>query len=84
MTTEMTTHEIAERATEFYERELRTTLEATHLDEFVAIEPVSKTWYLGHSLRDVRHLARKAFPNRTAFAIRIGHEAAVQIGGFSG
>lgn len=83
MATQMSTHEIAERATEFYDRELRTQLESSHRDEFVAIEPVSSTWYLGKSLRDVRRLARQAFPDRTAFAIRIGHAAAVHIGGFN-
>ncbi len=81
MAVELPLKEIADRATEFYERVLKTDLEARHLNEFVAIEPVSECWYLGKSLRDVRRLARAAFPNRTAFAIRIGHEAAIQMGG---
>ncbi len=57
-------HEIVRQTTEFYERELRSSLEAEHRDEFVAIEPVSRTYYLGQRMSDATRQARAAFPNR--------------------
>lgn len=75
-------HEIVRQATEFYEQELRSSLEAEHRDEFVAIEPVSRTYYLGQRMSDATRQARAAFPNRRSYLMQIGHETAVQIGWF--
>ena len=75
-------HEIVRLAKEWYERCLRATLEAEHRDEFVAIEPISQTYFLGKTLSEVGKLARRACPGKIAYALRIGHPAAVQIGGF--
>ena len=75
-------HEVVRQATEFYERELRSSLEAEHMDEFVAIEPVSKTYYLGQEMSDATRQARAAFPNRRSYLMRVGHKTAVQIGWF--
>ena len=44
------TDEIVRQATEFYESELREALEADHRDEFIAIEPISRTYYLGRTM----------------------------------
>ena len=74
--------EIVRLGTEFYESELRATLEAEHLDEFVAIEPVSRTYYLGKQMSDATRQARAAFPNRRSYLMRVGHKTAVQIGWF--
>ena len=76
--------EIEQQATEFYEQDLRVSLETTHPDAFVAIEPVSRTFYLGATLSEAGRKARAAFPNRTSFAMRVGHTAAIHIGGFGG
>ena len=46
-------------------------LEATHLDAFVAIEPVSRTFYLGATLSEAGRNARRAFPDRTLFATHV-------------
>ena len=75
-------HEIVRQATEFYEQELRSSLEAEHPDEFVAIEPVSRTYYLGCRMSDATRQARAAFPDRRSYLMQIGHETAVQIGWF--
>ena len=75
-------HEIVRQATEFYELELRTSLEAEHRDEFVAIEPVSRTYYLGKQMADATREARAAFPDRRTYLMRVGHKTAVQIGWF--
>jgi len=74
--------EIVRLGTEFYESELRASLEAEHLDEFVDIEPVSRTYYLGHTMSEATHQAREAFPNRRSYLMRVGHKTAVQIGWF--
>ena len=74
--------EIERQATEFYEHELRTSLEVTHSNQYVAIEPISRTYYLGRTLSEASRQARRAFPDRLSFAVRVGHEAAIHIGGF--
>jgi hypothetical protein len=71
---------IAERAKEIYERELRPSLEANHSDEFVAIEPVSKSFFLGKTFIDAALAAKQAHPDRKSFVMRVGHSAAFHIG----
>lgn len=71
---------IAEAAKRLYEAELRTSLEAEHRDEFVAIEPESKSYFVGKSFLEAAMAAKSAFPNRKSFVLRIGHEAAFHIG----
>ncbi len=83
MAEQLSDDEIEQQATEFYERELRVTLEAAHPHSFVAIEPVSRTYYLGQTLSEAGRKARSAFPNRMSFAVRVGHAAAIHIGGMS-
>lgn len=74
--------ELARAATAFYDSELRTTLEATHLNEFVAIEPESRTYYFGKTLSVAIQAARRAHPGKIPYAMRVGHRAAVEIGHF--
>ncbi|MCO6456367.1 MAG: hypothetical protein J5I93_13795 [Pirellulaceae bacterium] len=71
---------IAQRAKDVYVTELKTRLEAEHRDEFVAIEPESKSFYLGGTFIEAALAAKQAFPDRKAFVIRIGHDAAFHIG----
>ena len=72
---------ISEDAKEVYELELRNRLESTHRHKFVAIEPVSKAFFLGDSLIAAAMAAKDAFPGRKSFVLRIGHDAAFHIGG---
>lgn len=74
---------IGEQAKRVYESRLRAELEATHRDRFVAIEPVSESFFLGDQFIEAAMAAKNAFPNRKSFVIRIGHEAAFHIGGFA-
>jgi len=74
---------IAEQAKRIYESRLKVELEAKHRDEFVAIEPVSESYYLGDKFIDAALAAKNAFPDRKSFVIRVGHEAAFHIGGFA-
>jgi hypothetical protein len=71
---------IANKAKEVYEQDLRERLEAQHRDEFVAVEPVSRRFFLGDTFIAAALAAREAFPDRKSFVIRIGHEAAFHLG----
>ncbi len=82
MAEQLAKSEIVRLAKEMYEQNLRTTLEAEHRDEFIAIEPISKTYYLGKTLSEAAKLARRACPGRISYALLFGHQVAVQIGEF--
>lgn len=71
---------IADQAKELYESELKVDLETHHRDEFVAIEPVSRSFFLGDRFIDAALAAKRAHPDRKSFVIRIGHDAAFHIG----
>lgn len=75
------THSVAERAKRIYADRLQTQLEAEHLHRHVAIEPDSGDFFLGDSFAEAVRAARSTHPNRISFVIRIGHEAAVHLGG---
>jgi hypothetical protein len=77
------TLEVARKAQDFYERHLRQKLEATDLNAFVAIEPESGEYFLGHTLSEAAQKARSAFPNRKTFTLRVGHTATVHIGAWN-
>ena len=74
---------VAQIAKDVYDRELRERLEAEHRDEFVAIEPVSRAFFLGETFVAAALAAKGAFPDRKSFVIRIGHDAAFHLGAFS-
>jgi hypothetical protein len=74
---------IAEAAKQVYDEELRSRLEREHRDEYVAIEPCSRKYFLGKTFLEVALAAKEAYPERKSFVIRVGHEAAFHIGGFT-
>ena len=74
---------IAERAKAIYADRLRVELEAEHRGRYVAIEPDSADYYLADSFGDAVREARKAHPDRICFVIRVGHGAAIHIGGMT-
>jgi len=67
-------------AERFYEEKLRLQLEATHPDEFVAVEPESGDYFLGRTLSEALGAARDAHPDRLSHAMRVGHKAALHFG----
>ncbi|MFO7902901.1 MAG: hypothetical protein ACQESR_18300 [Planctomycetota bacterium] len=75
-----TSEKVADRAKRIYEERLRTTLEQSHMNEFVAIEPISGDYFLGHTLSDAIGASRTKYPDRLAHALRVGHEAAIHFG----
>jgi hypothetical protein len=72
--------ELASRASAIYEQRLRSRLEPTHPEDFVAIEPESGDFFLGKTLSEAIQAARSAHPARLSFAVRIGHKSTVEIG----
>jgi hypothetical protein len=72
--------ELVRRAELIYEQSLKQTLEATHRDYFVAIEPDSGDHFLGPTLSDASAAARTAYPDRRTYVLRVGHPVAVDIG----
>lgn len=78
--TSQKTEDIARRATQLYEEKMRHKLESTNMNDFVAIEPESGDYFFGKTLSEAIQASRAAHPERLAFAIRVGHSAAVQIG----
>lgn len=74
------TEDVIQRASRLYEEKLREKLEKTNMHEFVAIEPDSEEFFLGQTLSEAIQASRAAYPDRLAFAIRIGNSTAVEIG----
>lgn len=75
-----TDNSIADRAKEIYENKLKSVLEQTSADKFVAIEPESGDHFIGATLSEAIGKSREKYPNRLAHAIRVGHRAAVHFG----
>ena len=73
----MTASEIYDRAEKFYEERLKAELERTHMDCFIAIEPDSGDYFLGHTLTEAAAAAHAAYPDRRGAILRIGHSATV-------
>jgi len=72
--------DVALRAKQIYDQRLKSRLEATNLDDFVAIEPESGDFFLGKTLSEAIQAARAAHPARLPFALRVGHETTVELG----
>jgi hypothetical protein len=72
--------EVASRASAIYEQKLRSRLESTNPDDFVAIEPESGDFFLGRTLSEAIQAARRAHPARLPFALRVGHTSTVELG----
>ncbi|CAN5182922.1 hypothetical protein BH10PLA2_BH10PLA2_03690 [soil metagenome] len=74
---------IAEQAKRIYESRLRSTLESNHRNRFVAIEPVSESYFLADDFVEAALAAKTAYPDRKSFVLRVGHEAAFHMGGMA-
>ena len=72
---------VSEAAKLVYEHELKERLECAYRDKFVAIEPTSRAFFLGDTFIAAALAAKEAFPGRTSFVLRIGHDAAFHMGG---
>jgi hypothetical protein len=72
--------DVVQRAEQLYHERLKPELERSHLNEFVAIEPISGDYFLGRTLSEAVSQARKSHPDRISYAIRVGHKAAIHMG----
>lgn len=75
------TRSVAERARRIYDGRLRADLEAGQSGRFVAIEPDSGDYFLGDTLDAAADAAQAAHPDRRSHVLRVGHAAALHIGG---
>ena len=71
---------VADKAKQIYERDLKEQLEASYRNKFVAIEPDSKSYFIGDTFVEAAMAAKTAHPQRISFVIRIGHAAAFHLG----
>ena len=80
MTDQLSDADIVSLAKQFYETDLRKSLEGEHRDEFVTIEPVSRTYYLGSTFSEAVQNAKRACPGCLSYTLRIGHRTALHLG----
>jgi hypothetical protein len=72
--------DLAQRSKKIYEDRYKSELERTHLNYFVAIEPDSGDYFLGHTLSEASAAASVVHPDRRTYVLRVGHPAAIHIG----
>jgi len=72
--------ELARQAEWIYEHRLKASLEQAYAGAFVAIEPTSGEYFVGARVSEAIGAARRAYPHRVAYAMRIGHRTAVHLG----
>ena len=77
------TTDVADRAKTIYGDQLQAGLEADRPGWYIAIEPDSGEHFLADSFGRAVAAARAAHPDRISFVIRIGHPAAIHLGGLT-
>ena len=75
------TRSVMDRAKRQYADRLQVALEADNTGRFVAIEPESGDYFLADTLDRAADAAQAAHPTRRSHVIRVGHQAALHIGG---
>ena len=75
------TQSVIDRAKRIYVERLQVAMEAKHRGRFVAIEPESGEYFLADSLDGAIRAARARHPARLSHTVRIGHAAALHLGG---
>jgi hypothetical protein len=68
------------RSKKLYADRLQTEMEATHRDQYVAIEPDSGDYFLSDTLDEAVNAAIDKHPDRITHVIRVGHIAAIHMG----
>ncbi len=75
------TKSVIERAKRIYAEQLQEMLEPNFQNRFVAIEPESGEYFLGDTFDLAVKNAATKYPTRLSHTIRIGHRAALHLGG---
>ena len=65
-----------------YNTQLRAELEPQHSGEFVAIEPLSRRYFLGPTATAALVTARNTMPESQFFLTRVGKGSAHKVGGY--
>jgi hypothetical protein len=71
---------VAVKAKQLYQEKFRTELEESNRGNFVCIEPESGNYFLGRTFDDAVNRAIDVFPVRMTYTLRVGHNAALQLG----
>jgi hypothetical protein len=66
---------LAEVGERLYEQNLRSKLESTHKGKIVVIDAESGDYFLGENLHEANEKARKKYPNKVFYAIKVGYPA---------
>ena len=72
---------LVERGQRIYEATLKRLLEPAHDGEFLVIEPETGRYFLGKNRSSVIEEACEAMPNDVFYMVRVGYDAAYNIGG---
>lgn len=75
------TRSVIERAKQIYAERLQAALEPQHRGRYVAIEPESVEHFLAETLDGAVRAARARHPARLSHTVRVGHPAALHLGG---
>lgn len=73
--------EIAQKGTEVY-RKISKRIEKNHMGEFIAIEVESGKYFLGQTQVEAMEKAKKNFPTKIFYLIKIGSPVAVTFSGY--
>lgn len=68
---------LSSKGKQLYETKLRKLLEPEHRGEYVAIEPGSGSYYLGHTMSEAYEKAIEVHPDKKFYLARVGYKAAV-------
>ncbi len=74
---------VARKAAEIYESRLREEVEQKYHGRYLCIEPESGDYFLGDTFDQAVHAAIDAHPDRLTHTLRIGHPAALHLGGLA-
>lgn len=75
------TRSVAERARRLYDERLQAALEAEYPGRYVAVEPESGDHFVADTFDAAADAAQAAHPARRSHVLRVGHAAALHIGG---
>jgi hypothetical protein len=74
-TREIHAKRLAEVGERLYEEKLRSKLEPGHNGKIVVIDAESGDYFLGENLHEANEKARKKYPNKVFYGIKVGYPA---------
>jgi hypothetical protein len=74
---------VAEKGEKIYQEKYKDQLEKTSIGKFVAIEVESEKYFLADTAEDALANAKKEYPNKFFYLIKIGSAGIFKLGSFS-